>query len=74
MIKINEILRNYYLNLFSTNAEITKSGNNNYIYKWNIRDLNLGNYAEIGLVQMANNKGTLSEKKKKYYEKKRTEE
>lgn len=63
MIKVNEILRQYYLNLFSTNAEITKSGNNNYIYKWNIRDLNLGNHAEIALVQIANNKATLTEER-----------
>jgi len=59
MIKINEILRQYYLNLFSSSAEITKNGNNNYIYRWNIRDLNLGNYTEIALVQIATNIPTL---------------
>ena len=59
MIKINEILRQYYLNLFSSSAEITKNGNNNYIYIWNIRDLNLGNYTEIALVQIATNIPTL---------------
>ena len=55
MIKINEILRQYYLNLFSTNAEIVKRGNNNYIYEWNLRDLKLSNNAEIALVQMIHN-------------------
>jgi hypothetical protein len=46
MIKTNEILRQYYLNLFTSSAEITKNGDKNYIYKWNIRDLQLNN-AEI---------------------------
>ena len=49
----NQIKRNYYLNLFSANAEIKKNGNNNYLYEWNIRDLQLGKYAEIALVQLA---------------------
>jgi hypothetical protein len=49
----NQIKRNYYLNLFSANAEIVKNGNNNFMYEWNIRDLQLGKYAEIALVQLA---------------------
>jgi hypothetical protein len=62
MIKTNEILRQYYFNLFSSSAEITKSGNNNYIYKWNVRDLKLNN-AEMALIQIANNKATLTEER-----------
>ena len=49
----NQIKRNYYLNLFSANAEIKKNGNNNFMYEWNIRDLQLGKYSEIALVQLA---------------------
>ena len=49
----NQIKRNYYLNLFSANAEIVKNGNNNFMYEWNIRDLQLGKYADIALVQLA---------------------
>ena len=49
----NQIKRNYYLNLFSANAEIVKNGNNNFMYEWNIRDLQLGKYAEIALIQLA---------------------
>jgi hypothetical protein len=99
----NQIKKNYYLNLFSANAEIKKSpysilsasgastggngnqnqnqnggggnGNqnqnqnqgggtgNNYIYNWNIRDLQLGKYAEIALVQIANNKADYTEER-----------
>ena len=62
MIKTNEILRQYYFNLFSSSAEITKSGINNYMYKWNVRDLQLNN-AEIALVQIANNKATITEER-----------
>ena len=62
MIKTNEILRQYYLNLFTSSAEITKNGDKNYIYKWNIRDLQLNN-AEIGLIQIANNKINLTEER-----------
>ena len=47
-----EIKRSYYLNLFSANAEKTLKGTKNAIFKWNIRDLQLGSYAEIALVQM----------------------
>ena len=52
--KTNEIKRSYYLNLFSGNAEITKNaaGTKNAIFKWNIRDLQLGSIAEIALVQL----------------------
>ncbi len=52
---VKEVKRNYYLNLFSGNAEITKNsiGTKNSIFKWNIRDLQLGSEAEIGLVQIA---------------------
>jgi hypothetical protein len=106
----NQIKRNYYLNLFSTNAEIKKSPysiasvsgsvggngnqnqnqnqnggggngnqnqnqnqggnetsttstNNNWIYEWNIRDLQLERYAEIALVQIANNKADYTEER-----------
>jgi hypothetical protein len=59
-----EIKRSYYLNLFSGNAEKTlnAAGTKNAIFKWNIRDLQLGSIAEIALVQMvhtnaANNTG-----------------
>ena len=48
----NQIKRNYYLNLFSENAEIVKYKNNNHIYNWNIRDLQLGSYAEMALVNI----------------------
>jgi len=48
----NQIKRNYYLNLFSENAEIIKYKNNNHIYNWNIRDLQLGSYAEMALVNI----------------------
>jgi hypothetical protein len=48
----NEIRRSYYLNLFSSNATISEVENKNYQFQWNIRDLQLGSIAEIGLVQM----------------------
>lgn len=48
----NQLKRNYYLNLFSENAEIIKYKNNNHIYNWNIRDLQLGSYAEMALVNI----------------------
>ena len=53
--KSNEIKRNYYLNLYSTNAEIRKSpsGLKNAEFTWNIRNLELGTIAEISLVQIA---------------------
>jgi hypothetical protein len=51
-IDINRINRSYYLNLFSASAEKTLNGTNNSIFKWNIRDLQLGSSAEIALVQM----------------------
>jgi hypothetical protein len=59
---VKEVKRNYYLNLFSSVAEITLNGSKNAIFKWNIRDLQLGSQAEIALVQIihtnaANNTG-----------------
>ena len=58
--KTNEVKRSYFLNLFSANAEITKSPNGakNSIFSWNIRDLQLGSIAEIGLIQMTHNNGS----------------
>jgi len=47
-----EIKRSYFLNLFSANAEKTLKGTKNSIFKWNIRDLQLGSNAEIALVQL----------------------
>ena len=49
-----EVKRSYYLNLFSGNAEKTTNagGTKNVMFKWNIRDLQLGSIAEIALVQM----------------------
>lgn len=51
-VDINRVNRSYYLNLFSANAEKTLKGAKNSIFKWNIRDLQLGSKAEIALVQM----------------------
>jgi hypothetical protein len=51
-VDINRVNRSYYLNLFSANAEKTLKGTKNSIFKWNIRDLQLGSKAEIALVQM----------------------
>jgi hypothetical protein len=53
------IKRNYYLNLYSANAEIRKSANGlkNSEFKWNIRNLELGSVAEIALIQMVHNVG-----------------
>jgi len=51
-IDVNRINRSYYLNLFSGAAEKTLNGSNNAIFKWNIRDLQLGSSAEIALVQL----------------------
>ena len=61
----NQIKKNYFLNLFSTNAEKRKYpiSNNNYIYEWNIRDLQLEKYAEIALIQIANNKADYTEER-----------
>ena len=58
--KTNEIKRNYYLNLFSSNALITKSpsGIKNSTFTWNIRDLNLGSIAEIAAIQIVHNNGS----------------
>jgi hypothetical protein len=52
----NEVKRSYFLNLFSGNAEKRIVGNNKVSeFTWNIRDLQLGSIAEIGLIQMASN-------------------
>lgn len=53
--KTNEVKRSYYLNLFSTNAQIRVINNKNSEFTWNIRNLQLGSIAEIALVQMASN-------------------
>lgn len=55
----NEVKRNYYINLYSANAEIRKSPNGlrNSEFKWNIRNLELGSVAEIALIQMVHNVG-----------------
>ena len=51
---VKEVNRNYYLNLFSASAEKTldPTGAKTIMFKWNIRDLQLGTQAEIGLVQL----------------------
>jgi len=51
---VKEVKRNYYLNLFSASAEKTldPTGAKTTIFRWNIRDLQLGTEAEIGLVQL----------------------
>lgn len=54
-IDVNRINRSYYLNLFSAAAEKTlvRPDEVNFnIFKWNIRDLQLGSSAEIALVQL----------------------
>lgn len=57
-VDINRVNRSYYLNLFSANAEKTLKGTKNSIFKWNIRDLQLGSKAEIALVQMVHTSAT----------------
>jgi hypothetical protein len=52
VVDINRVNRSYYLNLFSAVAEKTLTGSKNAIFKWNIRDLQLGSNAEIALVQL----------------------
>ena len=54
MVNINNKKRTYYLNLFSASAEknLSQDGNKNVTFRWNIRDLQLGSIAEIGLVQI----------------------
>ena len=54
MVKKNEVKRSYFLNLFSGNAEktVNSAGTKNIQFRWNIRDLQLGSVAEIGLVQL----------------------
>ena len=51
----NEVKRSYFLNLFSTNAQIRVNNNKNSEFTWGIRNLQLGTIAEIALVQMASN-------------------
>ena len=53
----SQVKRNYFLNLYSANAEIRKSSSNlkNSQFTWNIRNLELGTVAEISLVQIASN-------------------
>jgi hypothetical protein len=57
MVLRNEVKRSYFLNLFTNDANICQrttnaSGTKNTTFRWNIRDLQLGSEAEIGLVQM----------------------
>jgi hypothetical protein len=54
---INQVKRNYFINLYSANAEIRKSpsGLKNSVFTWNIRNLELGSIAEVALVQIASN-------------------
>ncbi len=63
MIQNNELVRQYYFNLFTANAEKTKNGNNNHTFKWNIRDLQLSKNAEIGLSQIAVTRERLTEQR-----------
>ena len=58
MVKINEVKRSYYLNLFSASAEKTLKGTKNSMFRWNIRDLQLGSDAEIALVQIIHTTAT----------------
>ena len=52
MVKTNEVKRSYYLNLFSASAEKALKGTKNAMFRWNIRDLQLGSSAEIALIQI----------------------
>ncbi len=51
----NEVKRSYFLNLFSANAEKKTVGNKVSEFTWNIRNLQLGSIAEIGLIQLVSN-------------------
>ena len=51
----NEIKRSYFLNLFSENAQKRTVGSKVSEFTWNIRDLQLGSIAEIGLIQIGHN-------------------
>lgn len=57
--KTNEVKRSYFLNLFSNNAQkrLNSSGTKTSEYTWQIRDLELGSIAEVGLVQICHNGG-----------------
>jgi hypothetical protein len=64
MVLKNNIKRSYFLNLFTDAAEktVNSADTKHTTFRWNIRDLQLGTDAEIGLVQMvhtnaANNTG-----------------
>ena len=64
MVLRNAVKRSYFINLFTAAAEKTTNGagTKNTTFRWNIRDLQLGSEAEIGLVQLvhtnaANNTG-----------------
>jgi hypothetical protein len=54
MVNKNQVKRSYFLNLFSGNAEkVYNADQTKYIsYRWQIRDLQLGTDAEIGLIQL----------------------
>jgi hypothetical protein len=59
--KTNEVKRSYFLNLFSTNAQVKYSpANKASEYTWNIRNLQLGTIAEIGLLQMVSNSASIN--------------
>jgi hypothetical protein len=60
MVKKNEVKRSYFLNLFSGNAEktVNSAGTKNIQFRWQIRDLQLGSVAEIGLVQLVHTNAT----------------
>ncbi len=52
----NEIHRSYYLNLFSENAERRLTFNGKVTeFTWQIRNLQLGSIAEVGLIQLCAN-------------------
>jgi hypothetical protein len=51
----NEIKRTYYLNLFSSNAEVKTNNSKSSEFTWQIRNLDLVTIAEIALVQIAAN-------------------
>lgn len=54
MVLKNSVKRSYFLNLFTSAAEKTANdaGTHYTTFRWNIRDLQLGTDAEIGLVQL----------------------
>jgi len=57
MVLRNAVKRSYFLNLFTNDSNICQrttnsGGTKNTTFRWNIRDLQLGSEAEIGLVQL----------------------